>query len=1015
MSNDRRRALLTSTGRSAQQLVVLIGWSVMYFAVVMVAMTGIVRLVTGWDAVMVTSGSMSPTLRPGDVLFIDDHPEELAGQQTIITFRSSDGELVTHRIFATDEASNSYVTKGDANPTPDTELVSVDDVVGISWLVVPYLGLPLIWWAEGSLLPLLALLAVTLIAVVNVVLVYSRGDRTREPLEERLSGSAQRGILRVRFVVGLIILMLIAVSGSDFAFSSDESLSTPTLLAALGALVAVSVAAIFRARRSSGSSTRRLALLELAADTVIVVVFVAASGSSSIGWILMALPIVEAAISFRLTGAFVHWIIMSALSITALFWSNQLSNTPQSVALTNLEQLVDRLGVLLLVVIPASYLAEQLLGDVATQRRATNTAHERSAVIERVTDAGLDVARLGVDVFPTLTSAAADLGFECADCWAGDGVREWQLLASTKKTEAELPAPKDAASTIRPHDLAVTEVYLTPDDPDQAAAAALEAAGFGVMIRLTLTHRESMYVVLRVAATTLGDDPISQVRALRLLGAQAGIALQNERLVSELKSTHAEIAHQARFDALTQLANRSHFSAMLQQALETNRVGPSSLSVLFLDLNGFKSVNDRLGHHVGDDLLVQIAERLTQAVRDSGVVGRLGGDEFTVLLAHDDVEAPERLAATIHRHVNEPFQLAGELVQVGTSIGIATNEYGITMSEMMRRADVAMYAAKAAGGAVRTRRYELELDELERRTTLLSESLRQALADDELHMVYQPIVVGNTGEIVGVESLIRWTHPEFGHVRADELLAIAESGGHIAAFNRWVIDHSILEISALGWTTTSGGNEPFIAVNVSPTELELDDLAGHIRHALDAANMTPNRLVIELSERMIADSPESIANIARLKELGVRLALDDFGEGNTSLTHLRRLPIDFLKVDRVFVRHAHESVEDRAVLRSIVGLSHDLGFSVIAEGVESIDHLTIVSKAGAELVQGYGLYRPMPIDELANVVHATIPTFESLSLADFTGTDSGETPPDHLSVDQLGALPPPVAGTQVVS
>lgn len=1022
VSNDRSRAALISAGRSAQQFVVLVGWSVVYFTVVMVAMTGAIRLATGWDTVVVTSGSMSPTLRPGDVLFIDEHPDELVGQQTIITFESSEGELITHRIFATDEASNSYVTKGDANPTLDSELVSADDVVGVSWLVVPYLGLPLIWFTQGSLLPLFALLVVTLIAVVNAALGFSRGGRRKQELEERLSGSAQRGILRVRFVVGMVIVMLLAVGGRDLAFNGNSGLGTPTLLAALAALVAVSVAAIFRSRRTTGSSTRRLAVLELAADTVIVVVFVAASGSSSIGWVLMALPIVEAAISFRLTGAFVHWIIMSALSITALFWSNQLSNTPRSIALTNLEQLVDRLGVLLLVVIPASYLAEQLLGDVATQRRATDTAHDRSAIIERVTDAGLDVARLGVDVFPTLTSAAADLGFDCADCWAGDGSGEWRLLATTNTSTTPLPPPADEASAMRTSDLTEPEVYLTHDDPDEDAAAALDAAGFGVMIRLTLTHRESMYIVLRVAAAQLGDDPISQVKALRLLGAQAGIAMQNERLVSELKSTHAEIAHQARYDALTRLANRSHFSSQLSHELSSDRESSAMLSVLFLDLNGFKAVNDRLGHHIGDDLLIEVARRLSDTVGDAGVVGRLGGDEFTVMLLHDNAEAPEDLAARLHQRIDEPFLLAGELVSVSTSIGIAKSDNHIGMSEMMRRADVAMYAAKAAGGVRRTRRYASALDELERRTARLAESLRHALANDELHMVYQPIVVGGSGEIVGVESLIRWVHPELGPIPTDELLAIAESGEQIGAFNRWVIEHSILEVSALDWANTSSGDRPFLAVNVSPTELELDDLADHIQHALAAAGMAPSRLVIELSERMIAESPESIANIARLKELGVRLALDDFGEGHTSLTHLRRLPIDFLKLDRVFVRHAHESADDQAVLRSIVGLSHDLGFSVIAEGVESIEHLSIVSKAGAELVQGYGLYRPMPITDLAGVVTASIPAFESLSLADFgsmaltqtTVSDAGTFAMTAAGPSDIGALPPPAPGTEAV-
>lgn len=1003
-------------GRFAQQTLVLLSWAILYLVVVLVAMTALIRLATGWDTVVMTSGSMSPTLNVGDVLFIDDHPDEMVGQQAVITFEWSDGELITHRVFEANGIDGTYVTKGDANPAPDAGIVDREQVVGIGWLVIPYFGLPIVWLAEGSAVALAATSLVLLLAVATVALTTRRRTVDSNELDERLSSSAQRGILRVRIVIGLIIAMLILINWREVGQYGVLASDIGVLAGSLVALGAVTVLARFRATRTTGASSRRLAILELAADTIIVVVFVAASGGSSIGWVLMALPIIEAAVHFRLTGAFIHWIVMSTMSVAALFWTNRLVDTPQSEAIVSLEQLIDRLGVLLLIVIPTSYLAEQLLGDVLTQRRATKRARNRSDIIERVTDAGLDVTRLGIDVFPRLAEAAIDLGFDSADCWSGDSVGDWRMLSRASTTHLQLPEPHDPASTVRPGDLALTEVFVTVDDPDEAAADSLGAAGFAMIARLTLVQRDGMFVVLRVGGTELADDPTSQVMALRLLAAQAAIALQNERLLSELKASHDEIERRSRIDALTGLPNRSQFSATLSAALASD---PSRVTTMFLDLNGFKAVNDRHGHHIGDELLTVLGGRLQEAVGGNGLVARLGGDEFTVLLTDRDREFGEHLAARIQTFVNEPFVVGGEVLHVGTSIGIADGEIGITPSEMMRRADVAMYAAKFRRDATGTLRYSAELDETERRADLLAQSLHRALATDELHLVYQPIVSTVSGTIIGVEALVRWVHPELGLVPTDELLAVVESSDFVDEFNRWIFTGATSQIAALDPPGSCASSLPFVAVNVSPSELELATLAENVTAALGGCGMRRDRLVIELSERMVAASPGSVTNIDRLKEVGVRLALDDFGEGHTSLTNLRRLPIEFLKLDRVFVRNASTSEADRTVLRSVVALAHDLGFFVIAEGVEDINQMTIVTKAGVDFIQGFGLYRPMPIDDLAELLANSTPEVDRMSFGDLDRApapivESGSIERFASTAVAAGSLPPPIRDTQVV-
>lgn len=984
-----------------RQVVVLVSWAAVYLVVLLAAFAGVIKVASGWDAVVVTSGSMSPTLRIGDVVFIDDHPDQMLGQRTVITFERVGGDdgLVTHRVFETLAADESYVTKGDANPTPDADAVHRDDVVGVGRLVVPFLGLPVVWAEDGNTTALAALGVLALAAMAAVVMSFRRGRDSQSDAGDRFSSTAQRGIGRVRLVVALMIAMQLLIEGRQFQFDALGLNRIQTLLTALLALGAISLIGNYRSRSSSGSRAQRLAMVELVGDTLVVVFFVAASGSTGIGWVLMALPIIEAAIHFRLTGAFIHWMVMCGLTTGAFFWTSVDAGTPQSVVIDDLGQLVDRLGVLLLVVIPGSYLAEQLLGDVLTQRRATRRAHERSRIIEHVTEAGQEVTRLGGELFESLVRATMALGFDAADVWVGNPTGGWKPLATDDEAGRLLPRPGDSGSALRAEDLDMSEVAIDVDDPYHEEYEALADAGAEVLVRITLARQGDVHIVLRAAAVRSTDDPASQIMALRLLSGQAAVALQNERLVTELRQTHAELEHQALYDPLTGLANRAHFVGLLGEALRNDGELHQETSVMFLDLNGFKAVNDRLGHNAGDELLAAVGARLVAAVDGRGLVARLGGDEFTVLLDEEyESYVVDEIADAVHLALSEPFDIADDRARVGASIGIAYSEPYIGVSEMLRRADVAMYAAKGKPGAWRTMTYQVELDENERRSERLANDFGAALKAGQLHMAYQPILDAVAGSMVGVEALIRWIHPELGSVSAPAILDTAEVTGSVDELNAWIFKTSLTDVA-------SCDAEPFIAVNVSPHEVELDTLVDNMLAALATSGVPPSRVVVELSERMVAEARGSIGNVNRLTALGLDLALDDFGQGQTSLAHLRGLPITYLKLDRLFIQHAGESSEDRQVLESVVGLAHDLGFSVIAEGIETPDHHAIVTHAGADLVQGYGLHRPMPIADLRELLHDTASSDGTSRSTEFGTADHPIT---------TAALPAPLADAERV-
>jgi diguanylate cyclase (GGDEF)-like protein/PAS domain S-box-containing protein len=412
--------------------------------------------------------------------------------------------------------------------------------------------------------------------------------------------------------------------------------------------------------------------------------------------------------------------------------------------------------------------------------------------------------------------------------------------------------------------------------------------------------------------------------------------------------------HLALHDVLTDLPNRLQFQNMLDRAMAAVRSQKRDFALLLLDLDRFKAVNDQLGHHAGDELLRQVAERMTQSLSKEDSIARLGGDEFGVI--HRGRVTPESaasLADSLIAAVSQPFTIDGRHVTVGCSVGIALrSRHGGTTDALMKRADLALYAAKSTGKGDFAW-FEFEMEEKADRHRLLREELGTALAKNELFLEYQPIVNTQSGAVETFEALLRWRHPTRGLISPAEFIPVAEASGLIESIGRWVLQQACDE--AVRWPASIR-----VAVNLSPRQFNGFTLASDIIGALDKSGLSAHRLELEITESIfLTDSQENIRILLHLKQMGIRIALDDFGTGYSSLAYLRRFPFDKLKIDRSFVTDLTSSPENLAIVRAIIGLGKSFGALVTAEGVETEDQYVCLSNEGCDQAQGYWLGRSM--------------------------------------------------------
>ena len=458
------------------------------------------------------------------------------------------------------------------------------------------------------------------------------------------------------------------------------------------------------------------------------------------------------------------------------------------------------------------------------------------------------------------------------------------------------------------------------------------------------------------------------------------------------ESQRAEIlsSRSAGCDSLTGLPNRARMRAMLDEALSNSVSRREGCGLVLIDLDRFKQVNDTLGHPIGDLLLKEVAQRLSAVIDSEGQVGRLGGDEFEALLPGVDEEGRlAALAEQIIAKVSAPYVIRGHTLTVGASIGISISRPGKTFADaLIKEADLALYAAKGAGrGTYRFFEPGMDAQECERR--ILENDLRVAITKGQLRLAFQPVVNSATEDLVGFEALLRWSHPVRGLLAPTDFLPMAEASGLICGIGEWVVREACAE--AAKWPTHLR-----LSINLSLAELEHGQLAATIAGALGASGLDPERLEVDLVESaLLADTETIRAVLAALKTLGVRLALDDFGDGTASIISLKSTPLDRLKIHPTLLRAAlPDGSRARSVVAAVAGLAETLGMGVTAEGVETLDELQLVRELGCSEIQGFLFGRPMTADEALKLAADSKP---------MTAADVRPRPPRH-SLIRRGSL-----------
>jgi diguanylate cyclase (GGDEF)-like protein/PAS domain S-box-containing protein len=425
------------------------------------------------------------------------------------------------------------------------------------------------------------------------------------------------------------------------------------------------------------------------------------------------------------------------------------------------------------------------------------------------------------------------------------------------------------------------------------------------------------------------------------------------RDVSERRQLEQELRHQAFHDSLTGLANRALFEDRLSHALAGRSRTGGGLTVLFVDLDDFKTVNDSLGHSAGDELLRAVGERLGHNLRGTDTAARLGGDEFGVLL--EDASTFTAAAETARRllaALEPPFLIEGRQLNVSASIGIAVADAGSEAMQLMRNADLAMYEAKGRGGA-QWRLFEESMHATALGRLELGSQLQRAVEEQQFELHYQPIVRLSDAVVVGAEALIRWRHPERGLLQPKEFLPLAEQTRLIVPIGHWALTEACATLAA--WEEAFPRPDPlFLSVNISMRQLHERDVVDDVRAALAEAGIEPQQLVLEITESVLADEAEAtLSRLQRLRALGVRLAVDDFGTGYSALSYLQRFPIDILKIDRSFVEHARRASTSLSLVRSIVQLGRSLHLELVAEGIEEAEQAEELLAMGVTSGQGF--------------------------------------------------------------
>ncbi len=498
---------------------------------------------------------------------------------------------------------------------------------------------------------------------------------------------------------------------------------------------------------------------------------------------------------------------------------------------------------------------------------------------------------------------------------------------------------------------------IHPDDLTALRNASVEADELGgtTHVIARLRRADGSWRVIEVSFTALHGVPEARLVA-------------NLHDVTERVEAEATLTHQATHDSLTNLGNRIAFYEKLRTCVSIARRTGVPMSVLVLDLEGFKEVNDTLGHAVGDEILVEVARRVSHTLRGADVVARLGGDEFAAILATGGGPEGAKVAARrVLEAISEPLVLSGRPYWLRASVGIScTALHGHEADRLVQRADRAMYEAKRIGIGVAL--YENAMDASPQVEPGLLGQLQRAIASDELRLCFQPKVSLTTGQIVGAEALVRWEHPRLGLLGPATFLPLAEASGLVRDITAWVIPAALRELCR--WRVASPNLS--VAANLSARDLADPSFSAQVANWLGAASVPAGALTLELTEASaIADRDLGISSLTQLRSRGIRTSLDDFGSGYSSLAYLSELPLDEMKLDRGFLTGAHGT--DSFVLRSVIDIGHHLGLTVVAEGVETPEDLARIGSLGVDVAQGHLFAAPMFVEEFLTLLE-TWPT-----------------------------------------
>ncbi len=476
---------------------------------------------------------------------------------------------------------------------------------------------------------------------------------------------------------------------------------------------------------------------------------------------------------------------------------------------------------------------------------------------------------------------------------------------------------------------------------------------------VVLTYQRDEATVLKAARAGAQDCLTRGEVTPELISRTIVHAIERHRILQDLTEAKQRQRFLATHDTLTELPNRYSFIQQLGPMLHAAKRRETKLAVLFFDLDGFKAINDNLGHAVGDELLTDVARRLRKAIRKCDLIARIGGDEFLAAIQDVDLEeTTQKVADSIRKEIEKPYHLDGHECWISASIGISIYpRHGEQAEQLIQNADTALYQAKGSG----KNRVCLFSDEMNERSIErfeLVSGLREAVHSGQLQLMFQPQVNAATEEIVGVETLVRWHHPTRGIVSPANFIGVAEDAGVMVELGEWVL-RSACE-AARTWVAHSQAR---VAVNLSGRQLDHPDFSKRVKKILADAGLPASRLELELTESL-ATNDTARRTIAELRALGIRVAIDDFGTGYSSLTLLKRLNIDMLKIDQSFVRGAAQTDPDRVILAAIIHMARGLGLDVMAEGVENVDEMRALLERGCTLMQGYLFSKPVDKNQL---------------------------------------------------